>query len=202
MIPGRPTPDPWVGSSVELSGGDARGLLNLIRIGKALPRQGITTEEAPPALLQIEPAGPFGNEEVVNAGVLSQPGTGFSAVMAAEIISNNEDISGRIVGFDVGQQADVAFRVARSRTASQFFAIAHPQRSIDPGLLRPTTVIHGRFDAVSIGRPAGGWRKGARDYWPEFVGADGRRSLGRPGVVGDDHGSFGTKSLSELSPQL
>jgi hypothetical protein len=56
MILGRTSPDPWVGSLVELSGRHASGLLNLIGIGKALPRKGISTEEAPPALLQIEKA--------------------------------------------------------------------------------------------------------------------------------------------------
>jgi len=57
MILGRTSPDPRVGSSVELSGGDPRGLLNLIRVGKALSSQSIAAEEAPPALLQVEPAG-------------------------------------------------------------------------------------------------------------------------------------------------
>src|SRR5439155_8136972 len=98
------SPHPGFGSQIELSGRDAGGLLNLIGIGKALSSQRITTEEAPPALLQVEPAGSFGNEEVVNAGVLGQPGAGLSAVMAAEIISNDEDVPGRIVGFNVAQR--------------------------------------------------------------------------------------------------
>ena len=85
MIPGRPSPNPGVGPQIELSGGHASGLLNLIGVGKALSSQGITTEEAPPAFLQIEPAGSFGDEDVVNAGMLGQPGAGFSAVMAAKI---------------------------------------------------------------------------------------------------------------------
>jgi hypothetical protein len=55
---------------------------------------------------------------------------------------------------------------------------------------------------VTIGRPARCWCKGARDHRPEFVGADGRRSLWGRSVVGDDRGSFGTKSLSSLLPQL
>ena len=50
MVLGRTSPDPRVGSPVELSGGDPRGLLNLIGVGKALSSQGIAAEEAPPAL--------------------------------------------------------------------------------------------------------------------------------------------------------
>ena len=112
MILGRPSPHPGFGSQIELSGRDAGGLLNLIGIGKALSSQRIATEEAPPALLQVEPAGSFGNEEVVNAGVLGQPGAGLSAVMAAEIISNDEDVSRRVVSFDVGERGNVALGIA------------------------------------------------------------------------------------------
>ena len=56
MILGRPTPDPWMGSSVELNGGEASGLLNFVRSGETLTRQSIAAEEAPPALLQGEKA--------------------------------------------------------------------------------------------------------------------------------------------------
>ena len=51
MILGRSTPDLGIGSPVELSGSDARGLLNLIGEGLALSSQGIAAEEIPPALL-------------------------------------------------------------------------------------------------------------------------------------------------------
>ena len=71
MILGRTSPDPRFGSPVELSGRDASGLLNLIRVGETLTRQGIATEQSPPALLQIEPAGPSRNEDLVEPGMLS-----------------------------------------------------------------------------------------------------------------------------------
>jgi hypothetical protein len=50
MILGRATPDPRLGSAIELSSRDASGLLNLISSGKTLTGQGITPKEAPPAL--------------------------------------------------------------------------------------------------------------------------------------------------------
>ncbi len=134
--------------------------------------------------------------------MLSHPGLGLSAAMAAEIIRDKEDVARRIVGFDVGKQSDVVGRVARSSASGQFLAIAHAQRSIHPGFLRVATVIQWCFDAVTRGGPARGWRKSAGNYWPQFVGADGRRPLGRLGVVADDRRSFGTKSLSLLVPQL
>ena len=202
MILGRPTPDPRFGSPVELRGRDASGLLNLVRIGKALSSQRIAAEEPPPALLQVEPACSSRDEDLLEPGMLSQPGAGLGAVMAGEIVGDHEDVARRVVGFDVSEQGDVVGRVTRGGTPGQFLAITHAQCSIHPGFLRTATVIYERFDAMPSGRPAGGWGKGAGNYWPQFVGADSRRPLGRRGVVADDLCSFGTKSGAELSPQL
>lgn len=97
---------------VELSRGNARGLLDLGWIGKALPCQGITTEETPPPLLQIEPARSFGNEEVLNAWMLCEPGTGFSTAVTAEVISDDKNVTGGIISFDVSKQSNGPFGVA------------------------------------------------------------------------------------------
>ena len=124
--PGRAPPDPGLGSQVELSSGDAGGLLDLRGIGKTLPSQSIAAKEAPPALLQIEPARSRRNEDLMEARMLFQPGAGLEAVMTAEIISDNEDVAHGVIGLDVGEQGDVAFGVARSGTSGQLFAIAYP----------------------------------------------------------------------------
>ena len=121
----RTSPEPGFGPQVELSGGNAGGLLDLLGIGKALPRQGITAEEAPPALLEIEPARSGGNENVMDAWMRFQPGACLKTVVTTEVIRDDVDIASRIVGFNVGQQRDVAFGVARSGTAGQLLAIAH-----------------------------------------------------------------------------
>jgi len=202
MVLGRPTPDPGLSPQVELPGGDAGGLLDLIGIGKALPSQSIAAEQAPPALLQVQPAGAFGNEDLLEPRMLGQPCAGLGTVVAGEVVSDDENVARRIVGFDVSEQGNVIRRVARGGALGQFLAIAYTQRSIHPGFLRTATVIHERFNAMPIGRPTRGWGEGTWHYWPQFVGADGRRPVGRRGVVADDRCSFGTKSASELSPQL
>ncbi|HEX4206480.1 MAG TPA: hypothetical protein VHZ51_20230 [Ktedonobacteraceae bacterium] len=46
---------------------------------------------------------------------------------------------------------------------------------------------------MSIDRPTWSGRKATRNYWSEFIGADGRRVLGRLGGVADDRGSYGDK---------
>ena len=85
----------------------------------------------------------------------------------------------------------------------QLLAITHAQRSIDPGFFGATTVIHKRFDAVSIDRPAGCWGKGTWHYWPEFVGADGRRPFGWLRVVADDRGPAADKlCIGTVAPTM
>ena len=44
-------PSPGLGAPIELSDGDAGRLLDFLGIGKTLPGERITAEEAPPALL-------------------------------------------------------------------------------------------------------------------------------------------------------
>ena len=112
MILGRASPDPGLGAMIELSSGNARGLLNLSRVGKTLPSQRITTIESPPAFLQIEPARAFGNEDVMQARMLSQEGPRLRTVVATQIISDDEDVTRAIVGFNVLQESDVVGGVA------------------------------------------------------------------------------------------
>ena len=109
---GRPTPDPGFSSSVELLGSDARGLLDLFGGGLALPGKRIPAKEAPPALLQIEPARSGRNEDVMDARMLLQPGAGLQPVVTAEIVADKEQVSAGVVRFDVREQCDVAFGVA------------------------------------------------------------------------------------------
>ncbi len=123
---GGPSPDPRFGSPIELCCGHLHRLLNLISISKALPSERITSEEAPPALLQIEPASPFGNENMLNTRVLRQPGACFQAVVTTEIVRDDEDVPLGIVRFDVLEQLNVVLGIARSRTAGDLLAIADP----------------------------------------------------------------------------
>ncbi len=58
---------------VELPGSNAGGPLNLQVIDKRLTGQGFTAEQAPPSFLQIQPARPLGNEDLMDTWVLGQP---------------------------------------------------------------------------------------------------------------------------------
>src|SRR6266702_4332358 len=139
---------------------------------------------------------------MMDAWMPFQPGARLQTVVTGEIIADDEEVTCRIVGFDVGQQSNVALGVTRSGTAGHLLAIAHAERPVDPGCLGPALIVQRRFDAVPCDRPAWGRIKGAGHYRSEFVGADGRRALWWLGVVADDRGPFGTKSLSRGVPQL
>ena len=141
---GRPSPHPRLGSVVELRSGNLHRSLDLTGIRKALTSEGIATEQAPPALLQIEPTGSFGKKDVLDAWVLREPGASFQAVMATQVVCDDEDIPNWIVRFDVLEQLDMLLGMTRSRTARDLLAIADPQRPRDPHLVIPTTVLQPR----------------------------------------------------------
>ena len=103
VISRRPTPDPRISAPIELSGRDAGSLFDLIIVSKTLACQGVTSEEAPPALLQVQPAGSFRDEDVVEARMLCQPGACLSTIVAGKVVSDDENVARRSVGFDVGK---------------------------------------------------------------------------------------------------
>jgi hypothetical protein len=176
---GRPSPDPGFGSPVELGCGHTGRLRDFLGIGKALAGEGITPEQAPPALLEIQPARSRGNEDLVEAWMPFEPGARLQAIVTAQIVGDDVDIPAWIVRFDVFEQFNVAFGVTRGGASGDFLAIAHPERPIHPGFFRPPTIIERRFDTVPIGRPARRRVKGAWHYWSEFVGADGNGKIYR-----------------------
>ena len=147
---GRSSPNPGFSSVVELHSRHVHCPFNLIGIGKALSSERIATKEAPPALLEIEPAGAFGNEDMLEAWMVRQPGARFQAVVTAEIVGDDEDVPLGIVGFDLLEQLDVMLGITRSCTARDLLAIADAQRSIDPHLVIPTTVLQRSLDAMAI----------------------------------------------------
>jgi hypothetical protein len=43
----------------------------------------------------------------METGMVSHPGACLSSVVAGKVVSDDEDIARRILGFDVGKQSDV-----------------------------------------------------------------------------------------------
>src|SRR3954468_13016410 len=64
-----PSPDPGSGMGVELGGGHLGGLGDLTRVGEGLPGESVPAKDAPPGLLQVQPAGALGNEHLLEAGM-------------------------------------------------------------------------------------------------------------------------------------
>jgi hypothetical protein len=120
---GRPSPNPGFGSVVELRRGNLPCSFNLGSIGKALASERIAAEKAPPTFLQIEPTGSFGDEDVLDAWMVCQPGARFQAIMTAEIVRDDENVPLRIVGFDVLEELNVILGITRSGTARDLLAI-------------------------------------------------------------------------------
>src|SRR5262249_6442592 len=90
-----PSPDPGTGAGVELGGGHLGGVGNLIGVGEGLPGQRLAPEDPPPAFLQVQPAGAFGDEGMPDAGMVFQPGPGALAVVAGQIIGKAGELGSR-----------------------------------------------------------------------------------------------------------
>src|SRR3954466_10058105 len=56
---------------------------------KVCPARGGPAEDAPPRLLQIQPAGALGDEHLLEARMGGQPGPGGQAVMTGEVVADH-----------------------------------------------------------------------------------------------------------------
>ena len=83
---------------VELCGGDSGGVGDLAGVGEALSGQSLAAEHPPPRLVQVQPAGPFRDEHLLDARVFCQPCAGALAGVAAEVVGDDHDGAGG-VGF-------------------------------------------------------------------------------------------------------
>src|SRR6266508_1807017 len=72
----RAAPHPRAGTVVEPTGRHTSRERDLARVGEGLPGQRLAAEQPPRALLQLQPAGPLGDEGVLHAGMAGQPGPG------------------------------------------------------------------------------------------------------------------------------
>jgi hypothetical protein len=126
-------PDPGLGASIELSRGDTGGLFDLVRRGLALPSQRNAWEEPPPALLQVEEACPFGNEDLMETRMLGQPGPGLGTVVAGQMIGDDGDLPSRVIRLDVplGERCSrwsCAKRYIWSAPCHRALVVPHPPR--------------------------------------------------------------------------
>lgn len=130
-------------------------MLDLGWPGEGLPGEGGFREDAPPALLKVEPAGADGDEDVPDSGVVLEPGAGGHAVVRGQVIRDHIDVPDGI--------------------GSPVFSLLRPWRSLPADL---TFCPVRRW--MTWNCPAGGqWGGGS---WPRATAPGGRkaaRSYGR-----------------------
>ena len=81
---------------VELLGSYPRGQLDLLRIGEALPCQSLASKQPPPRFLEVEPARPHWNEDLLHSQMLLQPLPDRWALVAREVVGYEIHIAARI----------------------------------------------------------------------------------------------------------
>src|SRR5258708_27066780 len=83
-----PPPDPGAGVTVELSGGDAGGVGDVVGVGQRRTGEGFAPEKAPPALDEVEPGGADRNEGVLDPRLGSEPVTDGTTGAAGEAVGD------------------------------------------------------------------------------------------------------------------
>src|SRR6266508_4076450 len=144
-------PHPRAGAGIEPTGRHPGREGDLARVGEGLPGQRLTAEQPPPALLQVEPAGPLGDEGVLDAGMVGQPGPGRVAGVAGEVVGDHHDGPGRVGLLHQPEESLVVDAVARRCGHRHLVAVADAERAVDPGLLHATAVLQRCLDAMSVG---------------------------------------------------
>ena len=97
-----PSPHPRAGAGVELAGRDRGRQGDLLRGGKRLPGKRLAAMKPPPALLEVAPAGPFGDEHLPDPGVVDQPLAGGDTGVAGEVVGDHDQVAGGVGGLDRG----------------------------------------------------------------------------------------------------
>jgi hypothetical protein len=133
---------------------------------------------------------------MLDTWMLSKPDASLGTLVTTEIITHHIHVACRIGRFDVSEQGNVTFGIARSRTARDLLAITDPQGPIDPHLLLATAVIQRGFEAMSVSRPAWGWSLPCGGSLGRVRPCEiRRRPFGRLDVMGDDRGPDCGQSL-------
>jgi len=94
---------------VELLGSYPRGQLNLLRIGEALCCQCFSSKQSPPRFLEVEPARPYGYENLLHPRVFFQPLSDGRALVTRKIVSDQVKFAGRVCLGNRFEQPQVSF---------------------------------------------------------------------------------------------
>lgn len=83
---GRTSPDPGLSVAVELSGGEAGDVRDIVVVGEALAGVGGATKAPPPRLDEIEPARADGDEDLLNTRMGGEPVTDGTTRVTQKVV--------------------------------------------------------------------------------------------------------------------
>jgi hypothetical protein len=158
---GRATPNPGSGFPVQLPGSDSRRLVDLVTIRKALSGKGLSSEDTPPPLDEVEPRRSLRDERMLYPRVLFEPLPYQDAVVDLQIVGDQADKAGWDGPLYLPQQLQVALGVPRARGEGERVAVLYSQGAKDPYLLWASAVFQRRFDAMALRRPSWSRRESA-----------------------------------------
>ncbi len=124
-----PSPDPGLSPRVEVGGGDACCLLDLLGVGEVLAGERLAAEEAPPAFLQVEPTGARRDGHRMDPRMDRQPLLDGPTGVAGEIVRDQGELALRIGVLKRGEEREVADRVACGGGAGAVKGSSCPSRT-------------------------------------------------------------------------
>jgi hypothetical protein len=89
----RTTPHPGSCSMVELLGSYPRGQIDLLHIGEALSCQCFSSKQSPPRFLEVEPARPYGYEDLLHPRVVLQPLSDGWTLVARKVVGDQVKVA-------------------------------------------------------------------------------------------------------------
>ena len=98
---------------VELLGSYPRGQLDLLRIGKALSCEGFSSKQPPPRLLEVEPARPYRDEDLLHSRVFLHPLSDGRTLVARKVVGDQVEVAFGVCLGNRFEQPQVSFGIAR-----------------------------------------------------------------------------------------
>src|SRR5262249_27026960 len=141
-------PDPGLGALIELASRHTCGEGDLGVIGETRPGVGDAAQEGPPGFDEVEPSGPDGNEDLLDARVRRQPLADRSTGVTGEGVGNEVEVAVGMGAIDGVEQVQRARGMACRSGLGADRSLTDTPRALDPGLVVAAAVDERGFEPM------------------------------------------------------
>lgn len=110
----RSTPHPRLGTTVQLLRRNLGRVFDLVSVCEGLSGKCLASEQTPPGLLQIQPAGTFRDKDLMHSRMRRQPLPNRLTCMTRQIVSDQIQLAFWVCGINRIQEPQITSRVTRA----------------------------------------------------------------------------------------